>query len=391
MRINLKPLTLLAVFALFISACSGGGAPAPTQSPVVSEAPAVTQAPIEPATPAATTEAPSVTTAPATVAATAALTVTQSASGAALPTQPPVEPPPGLELAALQSATYRTGFTNSGTAILTAGKYSEPSTAGGAATNSVTLVEPVTYGRLPDGRVVAAVILVSETGGSGTFYELDLMGQLEDGTPLNLGYVFLGDRIKINSVSFLEDGSIAVDMLTAGPNDPLSSPTLQQTLIIRYLDGQLVKETPTPVPGAPVPGATLPAPIGATPPITNTTGGPAAPTTLTSVVWQWVEFENKDVGRLSINQPYLYLMEFTSDGQVRINADCNSGTGAYQAQDDKLMLSNLVTTLAACPAGSLFSLYMESLNNVSTYVVNNGFLYITLKDNGGVMKFGPQP
>ncbi len=370
----IKPTIALFAAVLILAACAGGAA--------------LTETPIAPpTTPAAVVDAPTDTVAPATSTWPATTAADRAPTAAALPTSIPIEVPPGLELAALKAATYRTGFTNSGSAILQDGVYTEPSVAGGASLNTVTLQEPVTYGRLPDGRVVAAVILASETGGSGTFYELELMGLLENGSPLNLAYTFLGDRVKIQSVEFMDDGSLVVDMLTAGPNDPLAAPTLPQRLTLRYLDGQLVKETPI----APLDPTEAPS-IITTPPLTATLAGQGtAPTTLQGTVWQWVEFENSSLGRLVVKNPYLYLLEFTSGGEARVNADCNSGAGSYQAQNGSLKITNLTTTLAACGPDSLYSLYMESLNNIESYMITNGALYLTVKDQGGIMKFGPQP
>jgi hypothetical protein len=129
-----------------------------------------------------------------------------------------------LSLESLKNADYRSGFTVSGRAPLSNGEYREAGPQGSASETVVRLVEPVAYGELPDGQVAAAVALATETGGSGTFFELALVQDL-NGAPLNIASVFLGDRIKLNSLK-IENGQVLVDMVKQGPNDPMCCPTL---------------------------------------------------------------------------------------------------------------------------------------------------------------------
>jgi hypothetical protein len=129
-----------------------------------------------------------------------------------------------LALESLKNMDYRNGFTVSGRAPLKNGEYREAGPQGSASETVVKLVEPVAYGELPDGQIAAATTLATETGGSGTFYELALVVDL-NGAPLNNASVFLGDRIKLNSLKF-ENGQVLVDMVKQGPNDPMCCPTL---------------------------------------------------------------------------------------------------------------------------------------------------------------------
>ena len=75
-----------------------------------------------------------------------------------------------------------------------------------------------------DGKADAAVVLVTQPGGSGSFYYLVAMLD-RDGSPLQGAITLLGDRVRIQSVS-VADGQIRVRMLTQGPNDPMVNPTL---------------------------------------------------------------------------------------------------------------------------------------------------------------------
>ena len=129
-----------------------------------------------------------------------------------------------LSLESLKNMDYRSGFTVSGRAPLKNGEYREAGPQGSASETVVRLVEPVAYGELADGQVAAAAALATETGGSGTFYDLALVVDL-NGAPLNIASVFLGDRIKLNSITF-ENGQVLVDMDKQGPNDAMCCPTL---------------------------------------------------------------------------------------------------------------------------------------------------------------------
>jgi hypothetical protein len=90
----------------------------------------------------------------------------------------------------------------------------------------------------------AAIVLASTGGGSGTFYSLHAVQPL-DGTPAEVAYTMLGDRVKVERVA-IDDNLILVDLITHGPNDPLCCPT--QAVVQAYaLEGtQLLLVSTTP-------------------------------------------------------------------------------------------------------------------------------------------------
>jgi hypothetical protein len=75
-----------------------------------------------------------------------------------------------------------------------------------------------------DGKPDAAVVLVTQPGGSGSFYYLVAMLD-RDGSPVQGAIILLGDRVRFQSLA-VEDGQIRVTMLTQGPHDPMANPTL---------------------------------------------------------------------------------------------------------------------------------------------------------------------
>ncbi len=121
------------------------------------------------------------------------------------------------------------------TVQLSNGEYAEP-IENSAAYLIVRLTNIAVFSDLDgDGIEEAAVVLITDTGGSGTFYDLAVVKNHE-GELINTALTTLGDRVQINSLT-VEDGDlIVVDMLAAGPDDPLCCPNTP--VVQRYqLDG----------------------------------------------------------------------------------------------------------------------------------------------------------
>jgi heat shock protein HslJ len=100
-----------------------------------------------------------------------------------------------------------------------------PFVDGGAAHPSVILVRDfhVTGDLDGDGRDEAVVLLAESSGGSGTFQYLAVVGRSAGGVS-NLGTAAVGDRVQtIDCV--VENGSIVMDVVQAGPDDAMCCPT----------------------------------------------------------------------------------------------------------------------------------------------------------------------
>ena len=141
------------------------------------------------------------------------------------PTATPV-PPAELDLTALKNATYA-GIYPGQEVTLTDGLYEgEPFVEGGASRPTVTFIEPYALGDLnADGLDDAAVLLVENSGGSGSFVYLAAVVN-EDGQPANVATELLGDRAQVQSLD-IADGTLTVEMVTHGPNDPMCCPSLK--------------------------------------------------------------------------------------------------------------------------------------------------------------------
>lgn len=86
----------------------------------------------------------------------------------------------------------------------------------------------VAYGDLDaDGISEAAFVVVSRSGGSGTFYDLAVVKN-EDGRAVWVDSKMLGDRIVANVIR-VENGMLFVDMFDHGPGEPLAVATAPVT------------------------------------------------------------------------------------------------------------------------------------------------------------------
>lgn len=108
---------------------------------------------------------------------------------------------------------------------------------------------------------------------------------------------------------------------------------------------------------------------------------------LMSGTWQWVG-TNRPSDRVAPPDPARYTIAFQADSTVAVFADCNQGGGRYTLiEGQKIEIGPIVQTLIGCPAGSLDSEFTRQLGAVEAYQVSGDTLSITLKLEGGTMRF----
>ena len=146
---------------------------------------------------------------------------------------------PRLTLEILRNATYLSDWYDGGTVQLDDGYYEERYGEGASERTATSLFEAgIAYGDLNfDGSEDAVVLLVTNGGGTGQFYDLQVALN-DNGQPDTIVYQPLGDRIILNDLS-IDRGVITVDMITQGPNDGACCPTLPLTLKYELHDDQL--------------------------------------------------------------------------------------------------------------------------------------------------------
>ena len=139
-----------------------------------------------------------------------------------------------LTLEALENAVYRSDYFKEGQVKLVNGKYENAGIV-------ISLDEQMQFGDVTGDRVEdAVVVLVTDTGGNGAFYDLAVVID-EDGAPANIASTYLGDRVKIESI-YIEAGKVTVSMVMHGETDPDCCPTLKVVKTYRLQGTTLVEQ-----------------------------------------------------------------------------------------------------------------------------------------------------
>jgi heat shock protein HslJ len=114
---------------------------------------------------------------------------------------------------------------------------------------------------------------------------------------------------------------------------------------------------------------------------------------LTGVTWQWESFITP-MGAASVPNPATFTVLFDGAGTVQALADCNTALGQYTATPNPdgssgtIQMRFTLTTLAACPEGSLSEEFLANLEAVSNYTLVDGKLYLDLVAGAGTMILG---
>lgn len=110
---------------------------------------------------------------------------------------------------------------------------------------------------------------------------------------------------------------------------------------------------------------------------------------LTGTVWAWQNTTTEAGDVTEATTPANYTLEFLPEGEYAIQADCNSGSGAYTVDGDQLTILPGPMTMMACPPESMDIVFLQQLGQVESYVIEEGNLILTLQDAGGSMTFAP--
>ena len=139
---------------------------------------------------------------------------------------------------AVKNAKYRVVHNGGEPFVLVNGRNEAVPTRAADRKMSVAMADPMGFGDLNgDGAIDAVVVLVSDLGGSGSY--VTLAAVLNDrGLADHAANADLGDRTRVKSIR-VEKSLVTVDVLRAGPDDPLCCPTEQATLRFMFEDGRL--------------------------------------------------------------------------------------------------------------------------------------------------------
>jgi heat shock protein HslJ len=269
----------------------------------------------------------------------------------------PDAPPAGLDL---DEVPFLSAWTASGTARLTNGVYREPAAPGSSADLVIQATGDIARGDM-NGIPSAAVILTTNAGGSGTFFDLALL-QWQSSAWVNTGTAELGDRVAVHSV-IIERNTIRVDLTTHGPGDPMCCPSLRTKRYYIIQKNRLTER--------------------------RASSQPAAASSIVGRVWKWQHSRyNNDTESVPSN-PDQYTFELLPDGNIGVRADCNRASGTYRIENQQITIEITLSTMAACPPDSLEQTFLKDLNAAAIYFNREETLYIDMKYDSGTMAFQP--
>jgi len=254
------------------------------------------------------------------------------------------------------SMTYRSPWLPSGQVTLVDGVFRESAAPGSTAELVVRLSGRPAFGTI-DGKDMGVVILVTQAGGTGSFYDLALLNRAANGWA-NSDMVQLGDRVAIQDLA-IRNNVVVVTMATHGPQDPLCCPTLRVERRFAVQGGKLVAAGKTAL--APPPGIVGP-------------------------VWQWVQTIYSNDSKTAPAKPESYTVQFGVDGTVNVKADCNRKGGRYSGKGQQIAIEITQSTMAACPEDSLEDTFVRDLLGGANWFLKDGDLYIDLKFDSGTMR-----
>ena len=249
------------------------------------------------------------------------------------------------------------------------GTYSEPTASDSATQTTISLSDFIARGQVSDVDNAAAVVLVANPGGSGTFSELALVIQ-KGGPPSNIGTFLLGDRVRINSVT-IEDGLIQVDMYTQGPQDPMCCPNQHVINTYSLNVNELIMIRSQVV-------------------ATNTS---TVPVELNGTVWQWSSlFLTDSEGQTStqdLQDPSRYTLTLMPDEEYSYQADCVQGSGTYNTEGERISFDLGEQPDPECPGNSHAREFLQYLVSVVAFSMDQNELTLVLDANEGRMTFVP--
>jgi len=109
---------------------------------------------------------------------------------------------------------------------------------------------------------------------------------------------------------------------------------------------------------------------------------------LGGVVWQFVRFQSGRGDEVTVDDPSRCTLEFAGDGTVRVQADCNRGTGTAKVDGESIDLK-VALTRAACGPGSLGTEFARYLDDTVSWVIRDGQLHLSLWADAGIASFAP--
>jgi len=104
------------------------------------------------------------------------------------------------------------------------------------------------------------------------------------------------------------------------------------------------------------------------------------------ITWRWVRTVTP-VEIIEVNEPDRYTLHLGMDGRAAMRFDCNRGGGEYEIGDGTIDFGVMMSTRAACPPDTLDHVFMKQLDEVTSFFVQDGQLFLEMPMDSGTMRF----
>lgn len=199
---------------------------------------------------------------------------------------------------------------------------------GSASRNKLTVFGEPSFGDIDgDGDDDAVLILVNQTGGSGTFYYAAISVNV-DGHYKGTDAILLGDRISPQNF-YVERNKAVVNYVKRNFGEDFSvQPSVAENLYMTFdpESFQLIQ-------------------------IATDFEGEANPDVmkLDMQPWTWIETRYSNDTVMTPNKIDVFTLIFKENNTVLISTDCNSMHGAYAVTDNQITFGPMATTKMFCP------------------------------------------
>jgi heat shock protein HslJ len=126
------------------------------------------------------------------------------------------------------------------------------------------------------------------------------------------------------------------------------------------------------------------------PQVTPYTPSSSQPAGLSGTSWRLVRFKGGDGTILEPDDRDKYTIAFRTDGRLSARISCNRGMGTWKStRTPQLEFGPLALTRAYCLPEPIYDHLVKQWENVRSYVIKNGHLYVSLMADGGIYEYEP--
>jgi heat shock protein HslJ len=266
--------------------------------------------------------------------------------------------------------TFSSDWVKFGSFQLKNGKYREPAAPGSAGFITISLTDHISYGQ-SDGRKTVALVLRTDTPGSGIFYDVVVLIYLDDGWQ-KVGSGFLGDRIKVEKVEII-DNLVKLEWVAPAPNESMTGSGIRKYKTVS-LHGQTLEE------------AAIEKENVSKPEIKQQSVQEDQDPLLERV-WTWQKSMYNNDTNVEISHPEHYTLKLLSDGTLSAQVDCNRAGGTYTREGNQINLEITHSTRAMCPPESLDTVFLKDLEAVYSFKIQDSMLHLEMRYDTGIMFF----